>query len=187
LEEVLFDEDTIAKRVQQMGEAITAEYMQIVKMNEPIILVGLLKGSYMFLSDLSKTINLPIQIDVMNVKSYSGRNSTGTVKLLKAGFSADKDLDIDPTNAHILICEDLIDTGNTLTWLQKHLESKAPASVKICTFIRKKTKRRSVDVKIDFCGFECEDKFIVGYGMDFDERYRNLPVIGVLHEKMYKE
>merc|ERR1719233_2541245 len=102
-------------------------------MNEPIILVGLLKGSYMFLSDLSKTINLPIQIDVMNVKSYSGKNSTGTVKLLK-------DLDIDPTNAHILICEDLIDTGNTLTWLQKHLESKAPASVKICTFIRKKTR-----------------------------------------------
>jgi len=176
--EVLFDEATISRRVQEMGEEITEVYRQTLKKDERIVLVGLLKGSYMFLSDLSKTINLPIQIDVMSVQSYSGQSSTGTIKLLK-------DLDIDPTNVHILICEDLIDTGNTLSWLQKHLESKDTASVKICTFLRKKTERRKVDIKIDFCGFECEDKFIVGYGMDFNERYRNLPIIGVLKPKMY--
>jgi len=177
--EVLFDEATISRRVQEMGEEITNAYRQILKKGERIVLIGLLKGSYMFLSDLSKAINLPIQIDVMSVKSYAGQSSTGTVKLLK-------DLEIDTTNVHILICEDLIDTGNTLSWLQKHLESKDTASVKICTFIQKKTERRKVDINIDFYGFECEDKFIVGYGMDFNERYRNLPIIGVLKPKMYE-
>jgi len=177
--EVLFDEATISRRVQEMGEEITNAYRQILKKGERIVLIGLLKGSYMFLSDLSKAINLPIQIDVMSVKSYDGQSSTGTVKLLK-------DLEIDTTNVHILICEDLIDTGNTLSWLQKHLESKDAASVKICIFIQKKTERRKVDIKIDFCGFECEDKFIVGYGMDFNERYRNLPIVGVLKPKMYE-
>jgi len=178
LEEVLFDEIAIARRVQEMGEEITKSYQKVADNNEKIILVGLLKGSYMFLSDLSKTIDLPIVVDVMTVRSYSGNRSTGSIKLLK-------DLDIDPKGAHVLICEDLVDTGTTLTWLMKHLESKETASVKLCTFIRKNTKRRTNDIKIDFCGYECKDKFIVGYGMDYDELYRNIPVIGVLREKIY--
>merc|ERR1719433_552339 len=123
----------IQKRVAELGQEITEEYQKLND-GKKIILVGLLKGSYMFLSDLSKRINLPVIMDVMNVRSYSGTNTTGTIKLIK-------DLDVDPTNKHVLICEDLIDTGATLSWLKKHLESKKCASVKIATLIRKKTER----------------------------------------------
>jgi len=180
LVKVLFDEATISKRVRELATDITKDYENYIREGEQLIIVGLLKGSYMFLSDLSKRINLPVRVDMMTVKSYQGRNSSGNVKLLK-------DLDLDPTGAHVLICEDMIDTGRTLIWLQRHLESKNTASVKLCTLVRKMTDRRKVDIKIDYCGFECADVFLVGYGMDFDERYRTLPCIGILHPKIYKQ
>merc|ERR1719273_659630 len=176
--EILYSDEEIQKRVAEMGTKISKDYAEINKTTTPIILVGLLKGSYMFLSDLSKRVNLPVIIDVMNVRSYSGKQSTGTIKLIK-------DLDVDPTDKHVLICEDLIDTGTTLAWLKEHLKSKKCASVKISTLIRKITPRRKVKIDIDYCGFECEDQFIVGYGMDYDEKYRNLPFVGVLDEKVY--
>jgi len=180
LVKVLFDEATISKRVRELATDITKDYENYIREGEQLIIVGLLKGSYMFLSELSKRINLPVQVDMMTVKSYQGRNSSGNVKLLK-------DLDHDPTGAHVLVCEDMIDTGRTLIWLQRHLKSKNTASVKLCTLVRKMTDRRKVDIKIDYCGFECADVFLVGYGMDFDERYRTLPCIGILHPKIYKQ
>jgi len=180
LVKVLFDEATISKRVRELATDITKDYENYIREGEQLIIVGLLKGSYMFLSDLSKRINLPVRVDMMTVKSYQGRNSSGNVKLLK-------DLDLDPTGAHVLICEDMIDTGRTLIWLQRHLESKNTASVKLCTLVRKMTDRRKVDIKIDYCGFESPDVFLVGYGMDFDERYRSLPCIGILNPKIYKQ
>merc|ERR1719397_1773812 len=118
-------------------------------------------------------------VDMMSVKSYQGKQSTGTIKLLK-------DLDVDPTGSHILIVEDLIDTGNTLLWLKRHIKSKCTASVKICTLVRKMTNRRKIDIKVDYCGFECNDEFLVGYGMDYDELYRTLPCIAILKPEVYK-
>merc|ERR1719233_2599402 len=178
--DILFDEATVFKRIGELAADITKDYEKVVRKGEELIVVGLLKGSFIFLSDIVKRINLPIKVDMMAVKSYEGVNSTGTVRLFK-------DLDIDPTGAHILVCEDLIDTGRTLAWLMGHLQSKRTASVKLCTLVRKMTDRRKIDVKIDYCGFECADVFLVGYGMDFDERYRTLPCIGILHPKIYKQ
>jgi len=179
LQKVLFDEATISNRVRELAADITEDYENDIRNGEELIIVGLLKGSFMFLSELAKRINLPVKVDMLTVKSYQGTSSTGTVKLIK-------DLDLDPTGAHILVCEDMIDTGRTLIWLQRHLKTKNTASVKLCTLVRKLTDRRKVDIKIDYCGFECPDLFLVGYGMDFDERYRTMPCIGVLHPKMYK-
>jgi len=179
LQKVLFDEATISNRVRELAADITEDYENDIRNGEELIIVGLLKGSFMFLSELAKRINLPVKVDMLTVKSYQGTNSTGNVKLIK-------DLDLDPTGAHILVCEDMIDTGRTLIWLQRHLETKNTASVKLCTLVRKITNRRKIDIKLDYCGFECPDLFLVGYGMDFDERYRTMPCIGVLHSKMYK-
>jgi len=179
LQKVLFDEATISNRVRELAADITEDYENDIRNGEELIIVGLLKGSFMFLSELAKRINLPVKVDMLTVKSYQGTSSTGTVKLIK-------DLDLDPTGAHILVCEDMIDTGRTLIWLQRHLKTKNTASVKLCTLVRKLTDRRKVDIKIDYCGFECPDLFLVGYGMDFDERYRTMPCIGVLHPKMYE-
>jgi len=179
LQEVLFDEATISKRVRELAAEISEDYGNKIRKGEELIIVGLLKGSFMFLSDIAKRINLPVKVDMVTCKSYQGRNSTGNVKLIK-------DLELDATGAHVLVCEDLIDTGNTLIWLLRHLSFKNTASVKLCTLLRKLTDRRKVDIKVDYCGFECADEFIVGYGMDFDERYRTMPCIGILHPKMYK-
>jgi len=179
LQKVLFDEATISNRVRELAADITEDYENEIRNGEELIIVGLLKGSFMFLSEIAKRINLPVKVDMVTVKSYQGINSKGNVKLMK-------DLDLDPTGAHILVCEDMIDTGRTLVWLQRHLKTKNTKSVKLCILVRKLTHRRKVDIKIDYCGFECPDLFLVGYGMDFDERYRTMPCIGVLHPKMYK-
>jgi len=176
---VLYDEATISKMVGELAADITKYYEPIIREGGELIIVGLLKGSFIFLSDIVKRINLPLKVDMMTVQSYKGSSSSGTVRLLK-------DLDIDPTGAHILVCEDLIETGRTLAWLVRHLQSKRTASVKLCTLIRKMTDRRVVDVKIDYCGFECADNFLVGYGMDYNERYRTLPFVGILHPKVYR-
>merc|ERR1719495_2252110 len=140
---VLFTEDMITAKLRELGAQITKDYQ-----GQNLIVVGLLRGALIFLADLVRHINLPVTIDVMTVKSYSGTASTGTVKLIK-------DLDEDPTGKHILIAEDLIDTGNTLVWLSNHLKSKNCASVKLCCLLNKQTKRRKVDVPIHYTGFNC--------------------------------
>jgi hypoxanthine phosphoribosyltransferase len=178
-EKILFDEATVLKKVRELAADITKDYESIIQKGNELIIVGLLNGSYMFLSELSKVINLPMKVDTMNIKSYNSTNSSGTIKLLK-------DLDLDPSGSHVLICEDLIGTGNTLHWLQRHIRSKRTASLKICTLVRKMTRRRKVDINIDYCGFECADDFLVGYGMDYEEQYRTLPFIAIFHPKVYK-
>ena len=141
-------------------------------------MVGLLKGSILFFADLIRHIDVPYKIDFMAVSSYgSGTTSSGTIKVKK-------DLDVDPTGRHLLIIEDLIDTGNTLAWLCNMLKTKSPASVKLCTLLNKKECRK-VDVEVDFNGFDCPNKFVVGYGMDFDEDYRCIPFVGVLKPEAY--
>lgn len=171
--EVLFSKDQIATRVKELGGQITADYK-----GKDLIVVGLLKGALPFMADLMRCIDLPCKIDMVQVKSYSGTQSTGVVKMIK-------DLSEDCRDKHIVIAEDLIDTGVTLKWLQGHFMKKDCASVKICCLLDKQTDKRSEDVHVDYVGFLCPDEFVIGYGMDFDETYRNMPCVAVLHPKMY--
>merc|ERR1719510_1206930 len=176
LTKVLWDEAQLNERIAELGREITRDYK-----GKDLIVVGLMKGAFMFFADLVRSIDLPIITDIMLLKSYSGTQSTGTVRCLK-------DLDEDPTGKHVLIAEDLIDTGCTLAWLKKHLQGKGAESVKICCLFDKMTKKkRPVDIPVDYVGWKCSDEFIVGYGMDYDEIYRNIPIVGILHPKIYAE
>ena len=141
-----------------------------------LVCVGLLKGSVMFMSDLIKSINLDLRIDFMKVSSYgSGTNSTGVVKILK-------DVDLDLTGKDVLIVEDIIDTGLTIVNVKDFLSKKNPNSVKVCTLLDKPS-RRLVEVKGEYVGFEIPDEFVVGYGLDLDEKYRNIPFVGKFVKK----
>jgi len=171
--QILFSEQEISARVKQLGAQITWEYK-----GKDLIVVGLLKGALPFLADLVRVIDLPCKLDMVQVKSYSGTKSTGVVKMIK-------DLSEDCRDKHILIAEDLIDTGATLKWLQGHFRTKDCASVKLCCLLDKQTNRRTENVVVDYVGFLCPDEFVIGYGMDFYEVYRNLPCVAVLHPKMY--
>lgn len=164
--EILIDEQTIANRVAELGADITKDYQ-----GKSIILVGILKGSIPFIADLMRKIKLDdLQIDFMSVSSY-GRStkSSGVVRILK-------DLDSDIKNKDVIIVEDIIDTGLTLAYLKEYLQGRNPKSLKICTLLDKPS-RRKVEIQGDYTGFEVEDKFIVGYGLDVDQKYRNLPFI----------
>ncbi len=167
ISEILFSEEQIKTRVKQMGKVLTEEY----KDKNPL-LVCPLKGSVIFFADLIREIKIPCEIDFMSVSSYnSNMESSGDVKILK-------DLSCDINGRHVIIVEDIIDTGITLSKLMKLLGSRNPVSLKICTFLDKPS-RRIADVKSDYNCFEIPDKFVVGYGMDFAEKYRNLPYIGI--------
>jgi hypoxanthine phosphoribosyltransferase len=166
LSEVLIDEETLANRVSELGSEITKDYE-----GKPILLIGILKGSIPFLSDLMRKIKIEdLQIDFISVSSY-GRStkSSGVVRILK-------DLDSDIKGKNVIIVEDIIDTGLTLAYLKEYLQGRGPKSLKICTLLDKPS-RRKVEIKVDYIGFEVEDKFIVGYGLDIDQWYRNLPFI----------
>merc|ERR1719379_1961721 len=171
---ILFSEEEIAKKVEELGAKISMDYE-----GKDLVVVGMLQGAYMFFSDLVKQINLPCHIDLMRVKSYSGTSSTGKVRLLK-------DLSCDPKDKHILIAEDLIDTGATLKWLKKHFESKECASVKLCCLLDKITDKRVDGIFVDYVGFHCADEFVIGYGMDYNETYRNIPCVAVLAPHVYE-
>jgi len=169
---VLFTESEIQRKVGEMAEQINKEYA-----GRSIIVVGLLKGAFVFCADLVRRLSVPYQLDFMAVSSYGhGRQSSGNVRLKK-------DLDIDPRGQHILICEDLIDTGTTLAWIQRHLASKECASVRIACLLDKRA-RRVTPITIDFFGWVCPDEFVIGYGMDYAENYRCLPY-GVLRPDAY--
>lgn len=175
--EILFTHDQIQARIVEMGKEITEFYRKPENSDSDLVVIGLLKGSILFLADIIRHIAVPFKMDLMAVSSYSGTSSTGTIKVKK-------DLDFDAQGKHILIVEDLIDTGNTLAWLTNMLKSRNPKSVRIASLLDKK-ERRTQEVEVHFVGFECPDKFVVGYGMDFDEEYRGMPFVGVLKPEAY--
>jgi hypoxanthine phosphoribosyltransferase len=172
--EVLIPEDRIAAKVAELGEQITADYE-----GRTLTLVSVLKGSLPFMADLMRSIDLPVRIDLMEVSSYGGTatESSGLVRILK-------DLSASIEHEHVLIVEDIIDTGLTLNYLVRYLRGKNPASLRICTLLDKPA-RRLVEIPVDYIGFTIPDQFVVGYGLDYGEIYRNLKFVGVLKPEVY--
>lgn len=172
--EVLFSKEEIEKIVTKLGEQITKDYQ-----DKNLLLIGVLKGSVVFMSDLMRKINLNCKIDFMAISSYgNSTKSSGTIRVIK-------DLTTDISGFDVLIIEDILDSGKTLSHLREMLKLRNPKSFKICTFFDKPL-RREVDLKADYVGAEIPDKFIVGYGLDFAENYRNLEYIGVLKPEIYE-
>ena len=175
LEQVLISEEEIAGRVRELGAEITEDYKGC-----NLVVVGILKGALMFMADLIRHIKIPVLMDFAVVSSYGASTETsGVVRILK-------DLDQPIEGKHVLIVEDIIDTGLTMHYLVHNLQARKPASVKVCTLLDKPS-RREVDIKPDYCGFSIPDKFVVGYGLDYAEYYRNLPQVGVLKEEVYNK
>jgi len=173
LREVLVDEVRLQARIKELGRQITADYQ-----GKDVILVGILKGALPFLADLMRAIELDVSYDLMAVSSYGASTKTsGTVRIIK-------DLDEEIEGKDVIIVEDIVDTGLTLNYLLENLRSRKVNSLKICTLLDKPS-RRKVDIKPDYNGFEIPDVFVVGYGLDYAEKYRNLPYIGVLKEEVY--
>ena len=166
--EVLLSEEEVDARIRQLGEQISKDYA-----GKDIYLICILKGASFFACELAKRITVPVFLDFMSVSSYGkSSESSGVVKIVK-------DLDEPLQGKHVLLVEDIVDTGHTLSYLLEMLKGREPASLKLCTLLDK-PERRVVDVKVDYTGFEIPDKFVVGYGLDYDQRYRNLPYIGVV-------
>jgi len=172
VEEILVDRDTIAARVSELGAELSADF----EGRDPV-LVSVLKGALVFLADLMRAMDLPTSIDLMEVSSYAGTETSGQVRILK-------DLSKPIEGRHVVVVEDIIDTGLTLNYLLRYLADKAPASVSIVCLLDKPA-RRLAEIPIDYVGFTIPDRFVIGYGLDFDERYRNLPYIGVLKPSVY--
>lgn len=173
IQEILITEKQLKEKIVELGRTITKDYE-----SKNLILIGVLKGAVMFMADLSRAIDLPLSVDFMAVSSYgNATRSSGIVKIIK-------DLDINIEGKDVLIIEDIIDSGLTLSYLKDTLLGRKPNSLKICTILDK-PERREADVKVDYRGFEIPDKFVVGYGLDFGEKYRNLPFIGVLKPELY--
>ena len=172
---ILISSDQLQQRVAELGRQIAADYAE----SPDLLLVGVLKGSVMFLVDLARAIDLPLAIDFMAISSYGQSTvSSGVVRVLK-------DLDTDISGRHVLIVEDIIDSGLTLEYLTDQLQRRSPASLRICALLNK-PERRTSNVTIDYLGFDIPNEFAVGYGLDYAERYRNLPYIGVLKEDVYR-
>lgn len=172
---VLVTEEELKVRVKELGEAITAEYE-----GKDLLVVGILKGSSVFMSDLIRQIQIPLNIDFMIVSSYgNATESTGVVKIIK-------DIEQSISDKHVLIVEDIIDSGLTLKYLTEMLKMRKPASIKLCTLLDKPSGRK-VEVDVDYVGFEMPDEFIVGYGIDYAEGYRNLPYVGILKPEVYEK
>ena len=168
---VLIDEDRLCDRIKEMAEKINRDYA-----GKSLHMIGVLKGSVFMMTELAKHITVPVTMDFMCVSSYgNGTESTGRVKIVK-------DLDEGIAGRYVLIVEDIIDSGNTLHYLQKVLEERKQASLKLCTLLDKPERRVVDDVTVDYVGFEIPDKFVVGFGLDYAQKYRNLPYIGVIGE-----
>lgn len=174
VERVLLTEEEIQTRLTELGEQIRADYA-----DEPPLLVGVLKGAVMVVADLARKIDLPVDMDWMAVSSYgSGTKSSGVVRILK-------DLGTDITDRNVLIVEDIIDSGLTLKWLLSNLRSRGPKSVEICTLLRKPEAAR-VEIDVKYVGFDIPTEFVIGYGLDYAETYRNLPYVGILKPSVYE-
>ena len=172
VEEILIDTDAINSRVAELGARVSADYAG----RDPV-LVSVLKGSLVFLADLMRAMDLPSSIDLMEVSSYAGTETSGQVRILK-------DLSKPIDGRDVIVVEDIIDTGLTLNYLLRYLADKGPASIKIVCLLDKPA-RRLAEIDIDYIGFTIPDRFVIGYGLDYDERYRNLPYIGVLKPSVY--
>lgn len=174
IEKVLLTEEELRKKIREIGSQISEDYK-----GKELVLIGVLKGSVMFMADLMKEISIYCSMDFMAVSSYgSASESSGVVRILK-------DLDESIENKHVIIIEDIIDSGITLEYLIKYLKGRNPKSIDIACLLNKKDRRRA-NIGVKYLGFDVPDYFLVGYGLDFAERYRNLPYIGILKEAIYK-
>jgi hypoxanthine phosphoribosyltransferase len=173
--EVLIDRDALQRRIQELGEEISTDYT-----GRDLLLIGVLKGAVFFMADLMRNLTIPCEIDFMAISSYGdSTDSSGVVRILK-------DLDINIAGRDVLIVEDIIDSGLTLSYLMRNLEARGPASLEICALLTK-PERREADVPVRYIGFEIPNRFVIGYGLDFAERYRNLPYVGILDPALIPE
>jgi hypoxanthine phosphoribosyltransferase len=174
LKEVLITPEQLSMRVSELAAQIDADYA-----DRELLLVGVLKGAVMVMADLARAMHRPVEMDWMAISSYgSGTKSSGVVRILK-------DLDADISGRHVLVVEDIVDSGLTLSWLIGNLRSRGPASVRVCVLLRKPMAAR-MNGEMAYTGFEIDDSFVVGYGLDYAEKYRNLPFIGTLAEHVYR-
>jgi hypoxanthine phosphoribosyltransferase len=170
--EVLIDEETLQARVAELGAAISDDYR-----NSDLLLIGVLKGAIFFMADLMRSIEIQCEVDFMAISSYgAGVDSSGVVRILK-------DLDVSIEGRNVLVVEDIIDSGLTLSYLLRNLEAREPASLDVCALLTKPDRREN-DVVCRYVGFEIPNRFVIGYGLDFAERYRNLPYVGVLRDEL---
>jgi hypoxanthine phosphoribosyltransferase len=174
LKEVLITPEELHRRIGELAAQIDADYA-----GRELLLVGVLKGAVMVMADLARAMHMPVEMDWMAISSYgSGTKSSGVVRILK-------DLDSDISGRHVLVVEDIVDSGLTLSWLIGNLRSRGPASVQVCVLLRK-PRAAQMNVDVAYTGFEIEDAFVIGYGLDYAEKYRNLPFIGTLSEHVYQ-
>lgn len=179
ISEVLFTKDQIEARVHEMGSAITIDFAERSRAGEGIVMICILRGAAIFMADLARAVDLPLEMDYMAVSSYGTQaQSSGVVRI-------SKDLSTDIEGKHVIIAEDIIDSGLTLNYLRRNLLSRNPASITIAALLCKEVTRTE-EVPCDYVGFSCPNEFIVGYGLDFAERYRNLPSICVLKPEIYQ-
>jgi hypoxanthine phosphoribosyltransferase len=168
--EVLVDPEVLSARVAELGAEISADYE-----GRDLLLIGVLKGAVFFMADLMRKLTIPCEVDFMAISSYgASTDSSGVVRILK-------DLDINIEGRHVLVVEDIIDSGLTLSYLMRNLESREPATLEVCALLTK-PDRREIDVPVRYVGFEIPNRFVIGYGLDFAERYRNLPYVAVLSD-----
>jgi len=174
IDHILVDEESLQRRVVELGQAISTDYQ-----GKKLVLICILKGGVAFLTDLMRKITVPHEIDFMDISSYGigQRESTGAVRLVM-------DLQTDIAGRDVLIVEDIVDSGQTMDYLLRTLWARKPASLRVCTLLNK-PNRRVVDVPLDYVGFNIPDEFVLGYGLDFDEKYRNLPYVGVLKKEYF--
>lgn len=173
--EIILTEEQIHARIQELGAELNRHYAD---KPEELIMVCVLRGAVLFMADLAREIERPVTFDFIDVSSYSGIESRGSVRI-------NKDLEEDIRGKHVLIVEDIIDTGLTLKKVIEMLQTREPASIQICTLLDKPSRRTVKHITSDFNGFEVPDQFVVGYGLDFNQKYRNLPYIGVLKPEVY--
>jgi len=174
LKEVMITPEQLSQRITELAAQIDADYAE-----RELLLVGVLKGAVMVMADLARAMHLPVEMDWMAISSYgSGTKSSGVVRILK-------DLDTDITGRNVLVVEDIVDSGLTLSWLLGNLRSREPASVRVCALLRK-PRSAQIEVEVAYTGFDIDDAFVVGYGLDYAQRYRNLPFIGTLAEHVYR-
>jgi hypoxanthine phosphoribosyltransferase len=173
--EVLIDEERLQERIRELGRELSEDYA-----GRELLLVGVLKGAVFFMADLMRSLTVPCEIDFMAISSYgASTDSSGVVRILK-------DLDINIEGREVLVVEDIIDSGLTLSYLMRNLEARQPASLEVCALMTK-PERREIDVPVRYIGFEIPNRFVIGYGLDFAERYRNLPYVGVLDPELVPE
>jgi hypoxanthine phosphoribosyltransferase len=173
--EVLLDAETLQARIAELGAEVSADYE-----GRDLLLIGVLKGAVFFMADLMRKLTIPCEVDFMAISSYgASTDSSGVVRILK-------DLDINIEGRHVLVVEDIIDSGLTLSYLMRNLESREPATLEVCALMTK-PERREIEVPVRYVGFEIPNRFVIGYGLDFGERYRNLPYVAVLSDDAMPE